>query len=62
MKDESEKISMYEKELFYFLFCKPAKSAFLKKNNIFAFINIAKVSSCGDFNEFCLFFAGSVTV
>lgn len=31
MKDESEKISMYEKELFYFLFCKPAKSAFLKK-------------------------------
>ena len=36
MKDESEKVSMYEKELFYFLFCKPAKSAFLKKNNIFA--------------------------
>ncbi len=31
MKDESEKVSMYEKELFYFLFCKPAKSAFLKK-------------------------------
>ena len=62
MKDESEKISMYEKELFYFLFCKPAKSAFLKKNNIFAIVNIAKVSSCGDFNEFCLFFAGSVTV
>lgn len=33
-----------------------------EKNNIFAFVNIAKVSSCGNFNEFCLFFAGSVTV
>ena len=55
MKDESEKVSMYEKELFYFLFCKPAKSAFLKKNNIFA--SIIKVSSYGDFYEFCFLFS-----
>ena len=48
---------MYEKELFYFLFCKPANSAFLKKNNIFAIVNIAKVSSYGDFNEFCFLFS-----
>ena len=57
MKDESEKISMYENELFYFLFCKPARSAFLKKNNIFASIIIAKVSSYGDFCEFCFLFS-----
>ena len=56
MKDESEKISMYEKELFYFLFCKPAKSAFLKKNNIFAIVNVAKVSSYGDFMNSVSFF------
>ena len=48
---------MYEKELFYFLFCKPAKSAFLKKNNIFAIVNVAKVSSYGDFCEFCFLFS-----
>ena len=57
MKDESEKVSMYEKELFYFLFCKPAKSAFLKKNNIFTIVNVAKVSSYGDFYEFCFLFS-----
>ena len=56
MKDESEKVSMYEKELFYFLFCKPAKSAFLKKNNIFAFVNIDIVSGYSDFYEFCILF------
>ena len=39
------------------LFCKPAKSAFLKKNNIFAIVNIAKVSSYGDFYEFCFLFS-----
>ena len=57
MKDESEKISMYEKELFYFLFCKPAKSAFLKKNNILAIVNIAKVNSHGEFYKCCSHFS-----
>ncbi len=34
----------------------------LKKNNIFASINIAKVSSYGDFYELCSFFVGNMTV
>lgn len=45
------------RELFYFLFCKPTRSAFLKKNNIFAFVNIENVSSYGDFYEFCFLFS-----
>ena len=32
-------------------------TSFLKKNNIFAFINIAKVSSYGDFYKFCSLFS-----
>ncbi len=49
---------MYEKELFYFFyFVSYGKVCVFEKNNIFAIVNIAKVSSYGDFNEFCFLFS-----
>ena len=46
---------------FYFILsaCKVYAS---EKNNIFATVNIAKVSSYGDFYELCSFFVGNMTV
>ena len=47
----------WKREAFYFLFCRLVGPAFLKKNNIFAFVNIAKVSSYSVFDEFCFLFS-----
>ncbi len=46
----------WKREAFYFLFCRLVGPAFLKKNNIFAFINAAIVSVYSDFREICFVF------
>ena len=46
----------WKREAFYFLFCRLVGPAFLKKNNIFAFVNIDIVSGYSDFYEFCILF------
>lgn len=46
----------------FILFCRHVRFMLLKKNNIFATVNIAKVSSYGDFYELCSFFVGNMTV
>lgn len=46
----------WKREAFYFLFCRLVGPAFLKKNNIFAFINTAIVSVYSDFREICFVF------
>ena len=44
------------KNVFIFYFVGYLKSVFLKKNNIFAFVNIDIVSGYSDFYEFCILF------
>lgn len=49
-------------EMIFISFCRHVRFMLLKKNNIFATVNIAKVSSYGDFYELCSFFVGNMTV